>query len=115
MNCSFLTMPSGNIINMDQITNAAVCSWEVEEICEKIIKDFDLLALEYYEERDLNNGYIIAQNRHGVEERFPLVSVSIAALTNKKREFASIYVLAKESSKLKKKCKQNGGGCYMII
>ena len=24
MNCSFLTMPSGNIINMDQITNAAV-------------------------------------------------------------------------------------------
>lgn len=94
---------------------AVVCSWEVEEMCEKIIKDFDLLALECYEERDLKNGYIIAQNRHGVEERFPLVSVSIAALTNKKREFASIYVLAQESSKLKKKCKQNGGGCYLII
>ena len=94
---------------------AVVCSWEVEKICERIISDFDLLALEGYEERDLNNGYIIAQNRHGVEERFPLVSVSIAALTNKKREFASIYVLAKESSKLKKKCKQNGGSCYMII
>ena len=94
---------------------ALVCSWDAEKLCEKIIKDFHSLALECYEEKDLKNGYITAQNRHGIVEKFPLVSVSIAGVTNKRREFASIYALAKESSKLKKKCKQNGGSCYLII
>ena len=60
-----------------------------------------------YDEKDLINGYISAQNRHGIVEKFPLVSVSIAGLTNKTREFASIYALAKESSIIKKRCKQN--------
>lgn len=92
-----------------------VHSWEAEKVCKKIIKDFDALALECYDEKDLANGYITAQNRHGAVERFPLVSVSIAGLTNKKREFESIYALAKESSKLKKKCKQNSGSYYLII
>lgn len=94
---------------------AIICSWDIEKLCENIIKDFDLLALACYEERDLSNGYITAQNRHGVEEKFPLVSVSIAGITNKRREFVNIYALAKESSKLKKKCKQNSGSCYLII
>lgn len=89
--------------------------WKAEKVCEKIIKDFDSLALECYDEKDLKNGYITAQNRHGIEEKFPLVSVSIAGLTNKRREFASIYALAKESSKLKKRCKQNAGSYYLII
>lgn len=94
---------------------AIIYFWDIERLCENIIKDFDLLALACYEEKDLNNGYITAQNRHGIEEKFPLVSVSIAGITNKKREFANIYALAKESSKLKKKCKQNSGSCYLII
>jgi len=94
---------------------AVVGDWNADEVCEKIIRDFDSLALECYEEKDLKNEYITAQNRHGIVEKFPLLSVSIAGLTNKRREFASIYALAKESSKLKKKCKQNNGSCYLII
>ena len=94
---------------------AVVGNWNADEVCEKIIRDFDSLALECYEEKDLKNEYITAQNRHGIVEKFPLLSVSIAGLTNKRREFASIYALAKESSKLKKKCKQNNGSCYLII
>lgn len=94
---------------------AVIYSWDVEKVCEQIIRDFDLLALECYDQKDLINGYITAQNRHGIVERFPLVSVSIAGLTNKRREFSSIYALAKESSKLKKKCKQNNNSCYIIL
>ena len=94
---------------------AVISSWDVENICKKIIQDFDSSALECYDEKDLSNGYITAQNRHGVVEKFPLVSVSIAGLTNKRREFASIYALAKESSKLKKKCKQNNRSCYIVL
>ena len=94
---------------------AVVSSWDGEHICNKIIHDFDSLTLACYDEKDLSNGYITAQNRHGIVEKFPLISVSIAGLTNKRREFASIYDLAKESSKLKKKCKQNNKSCYIIL
>lgn len=94
---------------------AIVCSLEADKVCKKIIEDFDSLTLECYDEKDLNNKYIIAQNRHGIVEKFPLVSVSIAGLTNKSWKFASIYALAKESSEIKKRCKQNNGSCYLII
>jgi diguanylate cyclase (GGDEF)-like protein len=94
---------------------AIVSSWDVNEICTRIINDFDLFALECYDEQDLQNGYITALNRHGIEEKFPLVSVSIACLTNKNRNFISIYDFAKESSKIKKKCKQNNKSSYIIV
>ena len=89
--------------------------WKAEKLCEKIINDFDSHTLECYDEKDIKNGYITAQNRHSIVERFPLVSVSIAGLTNRRREFASVHALAKESSKLKKRCKQNNGSFYLII
>jgi len=94
---------------------AIVGYWKAEKLCEKIISDFDSHTLEFYDENDIINGYITAQNRHSIVERFPLVSVSIAGLTNKRREFASVHALAKESSKLKKRCKQSNGSCYLII
>nr|WP_312290864.1 GGDEF domain-containing protein [Clostridium chromiireducens] len=89
--------------------------WKAEKLCKKIINDFDSNTVECYDEKDINNGYITAQNRHSIVEKFPLVSVSIAGLTNKRREFESVHALAKESSKLKKRCKQNNGSCYLII
>jgi len=88
--------------------------WEVENICDNIIKNFEKLAHEYYDEKDLKNGYITAHNRHGVVERFPLVSVSIAGLTNRSKKYKSVYTLAKESSDIKKKCKQKIGSFYII-
>ncbi|KMT22299.1 type I-B CRISPR-associated protein Cas8b1/Cst1 [Clostridium cylindrosporum] len=90
-------------------------SYNVEDICSSIIKDFDMLSIEYYDKKDIEKGYITAQNRHGVEEEFPLISLSIAALTNKRKEFRSVYALAKEASRLKRKCKQNTGSSYFII
>lgn len=92
-----------------------IYSSDTETICDNIIKDFDELKVEYYDEKDLNKGYIKAQNRHGIEEKFPLVSLSIAGITKNEMKFDSIYSLAKESSRLKKKCKQIDGSCYIIV
>jgi diguanylate cyclase (GGDEF)-like protein len=88
--------------------------WEIENICYNIIKNFESLAHECYDEKDLKNGYITAHNRHGAVERFPLVSVSIAGLTNKSNNHQSVYELAKESSRIKKSCKQMTGSCYIV-
>ncbi|PRR84068.1 GGDEF domain-containing protein [Clostridium vincentii] len=88
--------------------------WEVDNSCDNIIKDFESLAHECYDEKDLKNGYITSHNRHGVVERFPLVSVSIAGVTNRNKEYQNVYEVAKESSCIKKECKQKNGSCYSI-
>lgn len=92
-----------------------IYSGDINNICECIIKEFDELKLVYYDEKDLKRGYIEAQNRHGIEERFPLVSISIAGITKKEVTFDSVYLLAKEASQIKKKCKQINGSCYIIV
>lgn len=110
-------VPDGNFIGHiggDDFI-AILFSDEYCNICEKIINDFDNSVMSCYDEKDLNNGYIISQNRHGEKEIFPIVSVSIAVVSNKKINFENIYSLAKESGKIKKKCKLIKGSCYISI
>lgn len=57
-------------------------------------------------------GFIISKNRHGVEEQFPLLTMSIAGLTN--RESQTIYELSENATKVKKQCKQLLGSNYLI-
>lgn len=54
-----------------------------------------------------------AKNRKGVEECFPLISLSIACLYN--RNFSSVYELGEAATSLKKKCKQLEGSNYLIV
>jgi len=79
------------------------------DICNKIIHDFEKKALTYYSQQDIDNGYIIAENRHGVVEKFPLLSLSIAGISNKKSKFMNMYELTEKLAKMKKKSKQHNG------
>ena len=79
------------------------------DICNKIIRDFEKKALTYYSQQDIDNGYIIAENRHGVVEKFPLLSLSIAGISNKKSKFMNMYELTEKLAKMKKKSKQHNG------
>ncbi len=80
-------------------------------ICEDIIRDFERDALKYYNQYDIKNGYIITENRHGAVEKFPLLSLSIAGISNKKAKFRNMYELTQELAKIKKKSKQQAGSC----
>jgi GGDEF domain-containing protein len=80
-------------------------------VCEDIIRDFERDALKYYNQHDIENGYIITENRHGTVEKFPLLSLSIAGISNKKVKFRNMYELTQELAKIKKKSKQQAGSC----
>ncbi|MNP86316.1 hypothetical protein D3C76_1864810 [compost metagenome] len=45
-------------------------------------------------------------------EKIPLVSISVAVVTNRFRQFASIEALSEESARLKKRCKKVKGSSY---
>ncbi|MEK3977693.1 GGDEF domain-containing protein [Psychrobacillus sp. FSL K6-2836] len=84
-----------------------------KDICEKIIEQFNKSIEHYYYAYDYIKGYIVSKNRHGVEEQFPLLTISIAGLTN--RECQTIYELSENATKVKKQCKQLTGSNYLIL
>ncbi|MFA9462852.1 MAG: GGDEF domain-containing protein [Velocimicrobium sp.] len=89
--------------------------WEVEELCKKIIERFMQSIPGAYNEYDWNNQYIISKNRNGSNEKFPIISLSIAVATNKQKKYHNLEIFSSEIAHLKKKCKQKEGNYYCII
>ncbi len=90
-------------------------NFNIEPVCKAIIEDFERDVLNYYTENDINNGYIITQNRHGQTEKFPLISLSIVGITNKSTRFTDQYQISEQLAYLKKQCKQHKGSCHYMI
>ncbi len=91
---------------------AIVSDMDVERLCSSVISEFDEAARLFYSINDLDRGYIIARNRHGIEEVFPMLSLSIAAVSN--RGFNSVTALSERMAELKKTCKQRPGSNYIL-
>lgn len=85
-----------------------------EAICRRIIELFDSNIKDLYTEDDKRKGYIVAKNRYGIEEQFPLMSVSIAVVTNKDRCYTSVESFSEIASSIKKLCKEYPKSCYII-
>lgn len=90
-------------------------NYEAEPACISIIEDFERDVLNHYNENDIKNGYIITQNRHGITEKFPLISLSIVGITNKHVQFNDQYQISEQLARLKKQCKQHKGSCHYLI
>jgi len=86
---------------------------KVDTMCEGIIKDFDKKILDFYSDRDRKRGYIISKNRLGEIIKFPVVSISIAAVTNEKRRLFSVLQVAEIAAEVKKKAKALEGSAYV--
>jgi GGDEF domain-containing protein len=68
---------------------------KVDEVCRGICERFDHLIRLYYDPSDRNHGYIETKDRFGVQRRFPVMSVSIAAITIAcARSYAALAELA---------------------
>ncbi|MBP2625303.1 MAG: diguanylate cyclase/phosphodiesterase with domain containing protein [Firmicutes bacterium] len=93
---------------------AVVRDIDVISVCQTIIDYFDVRIRGFYAEEDIKRGYIVAKNRHGVEENFPVVSLSIAVLTSIGQIFKNPADLAEAASVVKKKCKLIWESCYCI-
>lgn len=78
---------------------------DVQSICQIIADEFDKHISSFYTEEDRALGYINSFDRNNQEEVFPIMSLSIAVVTNKVKEYTSIYELTEDAAKIKKKCK----------
>lgn len=85
----------------------------IAELCTNIIQDFDKSIQKFYNQDDLHKGFIVAKNRHGVEESFPLLSITIVGVSNE--NFKNIFDLTEQAAKMKKICKQKQGSNFLLI
>ena len=89
-------------------------SYDGQDLCRRIISRFDEGIRKYYSADDLKQGYLVARNRRGEEEQFPVMSLSISGVTNRSRKFGTIYELSEYASELKKECKRVWQSCFVI-
>lgn len=87
----------------------------LKTLCDNILDNFRENAKNYYSKKDLKNGYIVAKNRSGITEQFPLLSLSIAGVKNVSKNFSDVYSMSEALAKIKKKVKQSGGNQIKLI
>lgn len=79
---------------------------KVDEICQKIIDDFEKMAPNFYTEEDRRAGYIVGKDRKGTEQKFGLLSVSIGVVTNERRELTHVAQIGEIGAELKEAAKK---------
>lgn len=85
-----------------------------KHLCNNIINLFIMETRKLYTEQDMKTGFIVTTNRSGDLEEFPLLTLTIAIVTNRKTIFKNKYELTEELARLKKKGKQLKGCVYYI-
>lgn len=83
--------------------------------CQAIIADFDAMVPAYYSEEDQAAGAIKGVDRYGVPRVFPLLSMSIAALTCQPGHYATAAEIATAAASVKDRVKKTSGSNYIIV
>ncbi|HEY3417476.1 MAG TPA: diguanylate cyclase, partial [Armatimonadota bacterium] len=78
----------------------------------QLLADFDLAVPEYYDDADRQRGSISAINRTGSEEAFPLMTLSVAIVTEQNGPFENYRGLVKRATEVKQICKKDRKSCY---
>lgn len=79
-----------------------------------IIRSFDAFIPYCYERVDRERGFIEVENRKGLPEQFPLLSISISVCTSTTRSFSHVGKLSRALAEVKKAVKQLPGSNMMV-
>ncbi len=83
-------------------------------ICQNIITEFDKFAVEFYNEVDIERGFVEVANRRGIIEQFPLTSISIAVLEVDSKYYKTTLEIGEVAGQIKHQAKAILGSTYII-
>lgn len=83
-------------------------------IGEQIIAHFDRRVPDFYDDGDRKKGYILGRTRQGVEMKFPLITISIAIVTNERRTLTSPIEISEIAAELKEYAKTIPKSIFVI-
>jgi len=84
----------------------------VDSVCEGILKNFDLIVTTFYDEEDRMKRRIETVDRQGKPATFPVMSLSIAVVTNERRHFTHFGEISTVAAEVKKVAKGKKGSAY---
>ncbi len=87
---------------------------KIHEISTEIIRLFDTRMPDFYDPQDRETGYILGKNRQGVEIKFPVITFSIAVVTNERRRITDPMEVSEIAAELKDYAKTFQKSNYVI-
>ncbi len=84
------------------------------KICKFIVDEFDKTIDLHYDAKDLSLGSIIRKSRTGEEKKFPIMTISIGVVTNKKRKFRHFVQVGEIAAEVKNYAKSKPGSLYYV-
>lgn len=88
--------------------------WDIMPLLKDITARFQEKIAALYSEEDYRRGYIISKDRHGIVEKFPIVTLSMAVLTNQNYDFQGLEDFSEQLVKAKKDSKAIAGNSYVL-
>lgn len=85
-----------------------------DAVCRHLIGCWDTESRAYYNEDDQQRGTLVATDRQGHQQAFPLVSVSIGVVTNMHRPITSLEEVGQIAAEVKHKAKALPGSSYYV-
>ncbi len=85
-----------------------------EDLAKAIIKSFDNRVVELYSQKDLEAGFILGTDRHGIKRSFPLLTISIAITLSENLTSPSILEISNNCARMKAHLKQLKNSNYLI-
>jgi GGDEF domain-containing protein/CHASE3 domain sensor protein len=86
----------------------------MRDVSSEIIKVFDKRIPDFYDEKDRAKGFILGKNRQGQEMQFPLMTISIAIVTNVQHSFKSPIEMSEVAAELKDYAKAIPTSIYVV-
>lgn len=93
---------------------AIIGQTDYDKVCQNIITEFDKYAIDYYNEVDVERGYVEVANRRGIIEQFPLTTISIAVLEVDSKIYKTTLEIGEVAGQIKHKAKAILGSTYVI-
>ena len=84
------------------------------DACESVIRDFDAIIQNFYDEPDRSNGGIESVDRKGVEQKYPMMSCSIGVVDTQLGEIKHLAELSTRLAQVKFFTKKLPGSQYLI-
>ena len=101
-NCALKYDPESFIGHIGGDDFVCICKFEAaKDITQNIISDFDLIATNFYNKKDAEQGFIITKDRRGEICKFPLISLALAVVHNSLKQVTSYAQASAIAAELK--------------
>jgi len=87
---------------------------DCEQICQNIVLEFEHGVQKYFNEEDLEKGYLEVPNRKCILEQFPLTSISIGVVIADQGRFHNVLEIGEVAAQVKHLAKITPGSTYII-